>query len=270
MWDRKLLKKNARDAFLRNYWSCVAVCVIILLLSGTLFSYRYNDTGSEQYTTEAYVEYDAEVLMQELDQTLATINAFLVEYWFVILVASFVALVIAYGIVIVFHNVLEVGLNRYFLENREHKTSIGQLFYSFKGGRYSSTVWVMFLKVLYTLGWSLLFIVPGIIKAYSYMMVPYILAENTNLDSKRIFQLSREMMRGHKWEAFKLEWSFFGWILLASCTPMGLLNIFYVNPYVYATYTEFYCAVKADARRNGILQPDELPARLIVEEETNA
>ena len=268
MWNRQLLKQNAKTAFMRNYWGCVLVSMLIMILSGSLLSYG-NTGSSKQYTSEVYVDYDAETIMKELDQLMIELETFLIRYWNVILMAVLITFVVLLGVVIVFYNVLSVGLSRYFLENREHKTSAWQLFYNFKGGRYSSSVWVMFLRTIYILGWTLLFVIPGIIKSYSYMMVPYILAENASMDSKRVLQLSKEMMYGHKLEAFKLELSFFGWMLLSSFTG-GILNIFYVNPYMHATYAEFYCAIKADARRKGILQQDELPTRLVEQEATHA
>ena len=57
---------------------------------------------------------------------------------------------------------------------------------------------IMFLKSLYTFLWTLLLIVPGIIKSYEYRMVPYILSENPAIDSKRAFELSKRMMDGQK------------------------------------------------------------------------
>ncbi len=268
MWNRSLLKKNAKIAFMRNYWGCVLVCAIVLLLSGSLFRTPSN-TGNQQYETEMNVEYSPEYIEEQMRGYTKVIKAFLYEYMEIIIISLIVGLVIGLGVAIVFYNILHVGINRYFLENREHKTSVWQLFYSFKGGRYGSTVWVMFLKTIYTIGWTIVFIVPGIIKSYSYMLIPYILAENPSLDSKRVFKLSQEMMYGHRWEAFKLELSFIGWMLLSAFTG-GFLNIFYVNPYAYATYAEFYCALKADARRKGILQQYELPDRLVGEEKANA
>ena len=187
------------------------------------------------------------------------------QYWMIIVLALLVASIMAIGVSIVFYNVLQIGLNRYFLENREHKTSIGQLFYGFTNGKYGSNVWVMFLRTFYIWAWSLLFYIPGIIKSYSYMLVPYILAENPQLDSKRVIELSRRMMYGHKWEAFVLQWSFIGWTVASMFVPMGLLSILYVNPYMQATYAEFYSAVKAKARMNGIIQADELPTMLVPE-----
>lgn len=257
MWTRALLKQNAKEAFKRNYWMCVAVSFVTLVLMGG-FSVGGSSTVDVNNASDTTLDYSMESLVEFLEQVPP-------YFWTILWVAMAVGLIIGLCVSILFTNVVQVGCNRYFLENREHKTGFGQLFYSFQGGRYGTTVWVMFLKTLYIFGWSLLFFIPGIVKAYSYMLVPYIVAENPSLDHKRVFQLSREMMYGHKWDAFVLELSFMGWFLLASFTG-GILNIFYVNPYVYATYAEFYSAMKAEAKMKGILQPGELSDTIVPEE----
>ena len=89
-------------------------------------------------------------------------------------------------------------------------------------------------------------------------MVSYIVAENSELDKSRVFEMSKAMMKGHKWEAFVLELSFIGWVILGGLTA-GILNIFYVNPYMLATKAEFYTAIKAEALQKGIVSYDELP-----------
>lgn len=258
MWTRKLLKDNAKVAFRRNYWACVAVSVITALLCGGVSagggSYRVNMDTEELYNDEMMLE-----LIRQIPSYV----------WYAMIIGAVIGLLVGLAVTILVSNVATVGCGRYFLENREHKTSIGQVFYSFQGGRYASTVWVMFLKSLYIFGWSLLFFIPGIVKAYSYMLVPYILAENTYLDRKRVFQLSRQMMRGHKMEAFVLKLSFFGWYFLSLFTS-GILSIFYVNPYVHATMAEFYSAIKAEAKMKGILQEGELPGVSTPEEQNNA
>ena len=254
MWTRKLLKDNAKVAFKRNYWACVAASVITALLCGGI------SLGGSNYSvsTETETMYSFETLMQMISQ--------IPDYvWAAMIVGAFIGTTMAFAMSILVSNVAIVGCNRYFLENREHKTSVGQVFFAFHSGRYGHTVWIMFLQSLYIFFWTLLFIVPGIIKSFSYMMVPYILAENPSMDRKRVFKLSRQMMRGHKMEAFELGLSFFGWILLSLFTG-GLLSIFYVNPYIYATRAEFYSALKADARRRGVLQEDELPGFSVPEE----
>ena len=75
----------------------------------------------------------------------------------------------------------------------------------------------MFLRDLFTALWSLLLVVPGIVKHYEYLMVPYIIAENPAMDYKEAFQISKQMMDGEKMEAFIMDLSFLGWYLLTSC-----------------------------------------------------
>lgn len=249
MWTRQLLKENAKVAFKRNYWLCVAVSAIAMFLMGGGFGVSVSDNDITVQTEEIMTGELS--LSQLIEQTPPGIIA-------LFCMAVMVGLVLGICILILVSNVAQVGCNRYFIENREHKTSIGQVFYGFQGGRYTSTVLIMFLKGLYILLWSLLLWIPGIIKTYSYMMVPYIIAENSNLDRRRVFKMSCKMMRGHKWEAFVLGWSFFGWYILGALTG-GIASILYVNPYVHATYAEFYSALKAEALQKGIVTAEELP-----------
>ncbi len=259
MWTRNLLKENAKTAFKRNYWLCVAVSAIALFLMGG----GIGVTGGSPQTNFNINEQGSSEAMETLESLIAQIPEGILM---VLAMAILVGVIFGICFSILVSNVVQVGVNRFFLENREHKTGVGQVFYGFQGGRYAGTVWVMFLKGLYIFGWSLLFWIPGIIKTYSYLMVPYIVAENAGLDKSRIFELSRKMMRGHKWEAFVLGLSFLGWNLLGALTG-GILNIFYVSPYQYATYAEFYSALKAEALEKGILMEGELPGFAIPEVE---
>jgi uncharacterized membrane protein len=109
---------------------------------------------------------------------------------------------------------------------------------------WGNVVLVMFLKNLFLMLWTLLFIIPGIVKIYSYRMVPYILKEHPELSGTKAITLSRQMMNGHKWNAFVLDLSFIGWIILSALT-LGILHIFYVGPYIQATDAELYEALKA-------------------------
>ena len=117
---------------------------------------------------------------------------------------------------------------------------------AFSGCRSVVAAWaLMFLTALYTLLWSLLFYIPGIIKAYSYSMAPYILAENPELTARQALNLSKEITYGHKMELFVLDLSFIGWCLLGAIT-FGLAFI-YVAPYMNATKANFYNAIKNGA-----------------------
>ena len=89
------------------------------------------------------------------------------------------------------------------------------------------------------------------VKRYSYILVPYIVAENPNIKTLDAINLSRRMMDGHKWECFKLELSYLGWMILGTCT-LGISEILYSNPYKIATMTEYFVNVRKIAKQNKI------------------
>ncbi len=96
----------------------------------------------------------------------------------------------------------------------------------------------IFLTGLFTALWTLLFIIPGIIKSYSYAMAPYIIAENPSVGALEAISRSGRMMRGHKMELFVLQLSFIGWILLTIIT-FGIAAI-YAVPYMQTAQVNFY------------------------------
>ena len=101
---------------------------------------------------------------------------------------------------------------------------------------------VYFFTGIFIVLWSLLLIVPGIIKAYSYSMAIYILAENKGMPALEAISRSKEMMEGHKMDLFVLGLSFIGWNVLGIIT-FGLAYIWAV-PYMMATTTNFYNEIK--------------------------
>ena len=149
--------------------------------------------------------------------------------------------VVAAALRILVFNPIEVGCRGFFNSNTKAPAALDEMKVGFHP--YGRTVGTMFLRDLFVCLWSMLFVIPGIIKAYSYRMVPYILAENPEIKGKEAIDLSRRMMDGQKWNAFVLDLSFIGWDLL-SCLTLGLLGLFYVNPYKYCTGAELYQALK--------------------------
>lgn len=150
-------------------------------------------------------------------------------------------------------NLLKMGGYRFFILNQTAQPGIGTLLDGFRSGHYVNIVLTMFLRDLFTALWSLLLVVPGIVKHYEYLMVPYIIAENPEMDYKEAFQISKQMMDGEKMEAFIMDLSFLGWYLLSAVT-CGLLAIFYVNPYVKASFAEMYTFNKQKAYQEGYIR----------------
>ena len=101
---------------------------------------------------------------------------------------------------------------------------------------------VLFLQGFFCMLWSLLFIVPGIVKWYSYSQAMYILAENKGMPALEAIRRSKEMMEGRKMDLFVLELSFIGWALLTAFT-FGFAGIWTI-PYMQTTYANFYNSIK--------------------------
>ena len=139
-------------------------------------------------------------------------------------------------------NPIEIGCRSFFLRNSESPADLGEIKTGFSP--YGRNVVALLLRGIYLFLWSLLCIIPGLIKAYSYRMVPYILADDPTISGKDAITLSRQMMDGNKWKAFVLDLSFLGWHLLSAVT-FGLVGIFYVFPYMSATDAELYRELKA-------------------------
>ncbi len=113
------------------------------------------------------------------------------------------------------------------------------------------------LVMLYTWLWSLLFVIPGIIKSYSYSAAGYILAKYPNVTADNAIKLSMRIMDGHKMDLFVMQLSFIGWQLLGILT-FGLLNIFWVTPYQVIAEAGCFDEFLTDALENGRVDASEL------------
>lgn len=136
-------------------------------------------------------------------------------------------------------NPYEVGIVRFFMRDIYGNTGLSNVLYSFNTIHYFSILKTMFLRELKIFLWSLLLIIPGIIKGYEYYFVPYILSENPDISSDTAFRFSREMTEGYKWELFIFDLSFFFWDLLSIIT-LGVANVLWVIPYKQATKAQLY------------------------------
>lgn len=135
-----------------------------------------------------------------------------------------------------------------FLANYRHEDDdpfdIGHLFDGYHGGQFLRIFTTFLLMYVYVMLWSLLFIIPGIIKGLSYAMTPFILRDRPDLKNNAAIELSMDMMQGHKADLFWLCLSFIGWIIL-SCLTLGI-GFFWLQPYMSASMAAFYESLKAD------------------------
>ena len=245
MWTRSELKERAKVAFKRNYWKCVLVALILALLvgGGAGSSIRRNDSSQDLTAEQRQMVEDLSDLgdsglvgavLDVVEKVSITQNKYVT-----ISLGGLGLVGLVLGLLV--FNPLIVGCYRFFLKNSRGGAELNELGAGFKDN-WGNVILVMFLKNLFIALWTLLFIVPGIIKMYSYRLVPYILKEHPELTGTQAITLSRKMMNGHKADAFVLDLSFLGWILLSALT-CGILHIFYVGPYIQATDAELYKAV---------------------------
>lgn len=270
--NRKLLKDNAKIALKRNFWLVMLVVLVANILGvgdagvGSASSgysggssYQQNDDSEDEYDFEdwgrveegfqtmSYAGNSGQMMrMGRLDAATAglAISIIAVIFFGVLILAFVVAAFLTYPV--------QVGYRRFFMLNRLNKGRFADLFSSFCS-KYMNIVKGMFTTNMIIFGWTLLFIIPGIIKAYQYFFVPFILSENPDISGKRAREISTEMTDGHKWHIFVLGLSFIGWNLLAAllsipamiatCCFMGIgATLVYVplGGYMAATYAELY------------------------------
>lgn len=249
MWTRKELKERAKEALKRNYWKIVLVSLIGMLIGGGLGSSGISGGGSDirdmasDNVEEHFTEHEnddvdwegAEAVQDDIQMDIRPQDIVAVAFT-VIVVLIVAAIGIALDVLLL--NPVQVGINRFMVKSLDDTARIAEVGYTFDHN-YKNGVKVMFFKDLYVVLWSLLFIVPGIYKAYQYRMVPYILGENPDMTYQEVLQRSKDMMDGQKWDAFVLDLSFILWHMLGGIT-CGLAEIFYVAPYVNLTDAALY------------------------------
>ena len=156
-----------------------------------------------------------------------------------------IAAILLTAVYFVLGSVIEAGYARFNLnlvDRTEAKIeSLFTYFYNWK-----TTAATRFLKILYCLLWSLLFIIPGIIASYSYAMTGYILAEHPELTASEAIARSKEMMSGNRFRLFCLHLSFIGWAILCVFT-FGIGNLWLI-PYRQAAAAAFYREVSGTER----------------------
>ena len=287
-WDRPTIKERAKEGFKRNYWWCVLAALILSLLigGGSNSSDKKKDkdqnSGWGSYTNQGFGDNIANqvffdnngnvffnnssdssgsftdkvtdkaaglvggkaysVAKAALGFTAGMVIVFIV----VILIIVFVISLILKALVF---NPLEMGGRKFFLKNQiEEEKGIGCYLDGFRGGTYGNVVVTMLVRDVKIFLWTLLLIIPGIIKSYEYRMVPYILAEHPELSYSEVLRMSSEMMDGQKMNAFVLDLSFIGWFILSGITA-GIVGIFWTNPYYYSADAELYLTLSTGGFR---------------------
>lgn len=265
MWTRAELKGRAKEILRRFYLPAVVVCLIAGIFAGQYGSARSSSSSSVGSNTSIQSSYGTLLNGETLDenqivqQGISMVSTFFGSVTgLIFLTMGFLISILGLLIKIFVGSPLEVGEQHFFLKAQVQEVKISDILYAFQCGNYGNIVITTFLMNVKTFLWSLLLVIPGIIKRYEYYMVPYILAENPYLDQARVFDLSRQMMDGEKMNAFVLELSFLPWQILGSITA-GLSNVLWTQPYMAGTKAELYAVLRLRALEQGYAGRTELP-----------
>lgn len=263
MWTRKELKNKAKQSLKGNYWRVVLISLIMFFLTGGSVVTIQDKKDLELFNTtegETSVISDSELASMGItDLDTKEISTLIISVLVATTILYVIILVVTFAYKGLIYNPFDVGARRFFFKNLNEKANIKEIIYAFEN-QYTNVAKILFVRDLKVALWSMLFVVPGIIKSYEYYMLPYLLAENPNLTKKEAFALSKQMMKGNKWNTVVLELSFIGWNILSAMT-FGLVGIFYLEPYRNLTVAALYEEISA---ANGYPASPEVP--VIVEE----
>ncbi len=279
--NRSELKARGKAAFKANYWKSVLVAILLAIAVGG-FSVGSSSTSvdveelfptepaqsqsisvnPEDYDPFAGEDFDETDIDQDFsflldnDETVSSEPASnrLKESIDVGSLAGMGAL--ATILTLFLFGPLEVSGRNFFKKNLTEKAELDELNRGFVPKYWNNMLTMAVTNLFVALGY-ICFIIPGVIVSYGLQMVPYILADNPGIGIMEAIKASWNMMKGHKWELFVLDLSFLGWILLDIIT-LGILGIFYVNPYIYSTHAAFYEALKGQTA--DFPEVPELPA----------
>ncbi|HEY5584023.1 MAG TPA: DUF975 family protein, partial [Ruminiclostridium sp.] len=231
-----------------NYWKAFLISLVIVIAGG------YSRSGGSSVIRGGRGGYNSGSNDWIVPNTVS--DRFLLLSILVIAIIVIAVFIFAISFRIFLGYSLEVGGRRYFIKSAQHDDNRSCFSFAFLGENYKGIVLTMLLKGVQNFLWYLLLIIPGIVKSYSYRMVPYILADNPNIGYKRAIALSENMTDGHKFDIFVLDLSFIGWYLL------GLLALvvgtLFLMPYENATNAELYLSLRESAISIGFTSQEEL------------
>lgn len=248
MWSRADLKQRAKDVLRKDYWKAFLISLVLSFAigegigssGGFSYNFRFN-RNDKPFRFSQFKDFNWEIALSLL---------------IVIMIIAFIVILVASAMRIFLGYPLEIGARRYFIRTAEGLEAKDYFNFTFRSSNYMKIVLTMLLKNVQLFLWTLLLIIPGIIKSYSYRIVPYILAENPEIGAKRAIQLSRQMTKGNKLDMFILDLSFIGWSLLG--VMVCCIGIIFVRPYINMTMAELYLDLRKQAFETGICEPEEL------------
>lgn len=227
--EPKMLRHRARVNLAGNWGIAIAVAAIAAILGGLLSGTSFLPTVQQEISHVFPILQEWE---DPLRQGIHTGNVKISFQYGAFGLAAFLL-----------GGTLQLGYSTFLLKQHDRKEAAFQdLFSQFH--RFGTGFAQYFLRNLYVALWSLLLIIPGIVKSYSYAMTPFLLAEHPELTASQAIDLSQQLMDGHKMDLFLLDLTFLGWDLLASL-PANLGHLA-LNPYKNAARAAFYRQLQSE------------------------
>ena len=229
MWSIKDIKKKGKSALMGNYWRSVVVAALMFLL--TLVASALSRFRSESILQNVGFEPLHKMAPNEI---MIIAGIVVVGYMSIIVFAVLVKIICS--------NALEAGGCLFFRNNVEKGSA--ELALVREGfSDYAHVFVTLLLRDVFTALWFCLGFFPGLVKIYSYKMVPYIVKEYPDLSEIEVITLSRRMMDGNKWRVFLLDLTFLGWVFVGTVT-FGIVSVLWTLPYYENTMAALYLELK--------------------------
>lgn len=240
-------RKRAREALKGNWFIAVIAGFLASLLgglTGTGSSYSSSSSSSEGGSSSGGTT-EFEAALEELFGDPEFVTMFLTIFSIIMVVAvvfSFIYMIIG--------GAVGIGYSKFNLDLMDgNEARVGTLFDYFS--EWKKGFMARLLQSLYIFLWSLLFIIPGIMASYSYVMVHYVMAEHPEMTAREALRQSKEIMYGHRWRFFCMILSFIGWEILGILT-LGI-GFLWITPYQQAAIAAFYRDITGTDNKDQII-----------------
>lgn len=252
MWSRRELKERAKNVLRGNYLKLLLVCIIVGILTGQSISNGTSNNNSyHEYGNGDYDKFEEDFKNAFTSNPIMKLFAFIFGSFFVIFII--VSLIFRFFI----SNQIYVGGIKYITEMNKYNEPepVSSLLWTLKTGNFTKVFCTMFFRDLRIFLWSMLFIIPGVIKLYEYYFISFILADNPSIDRRRAFEISKIMTDGQKMDIFILTLSFLPFTLITLFFPITTV---FLMPYTLSTDAQLYLTVKQEVINSGMVYADEL------------
>jgi len=233
--NRSLLKRQAKDIILNSNMrvflaggTYLLLSILFSVLSAKLLGVGMTETDIAQYS-KYVMEGDIDSAVAYFTRIAPPASAYLID-----LALNVVNRIVSVGFILFLMNTV-----------RNMNASFGNLLDGF--GFAGRIILLSILEAVFVALWSMLFIVPGIMAAYSYRMSVYIMLDHPEMSARQCLKESKRMMKGHKWELFVLDLSFIGWALLSMIPGLSYVIQIWTLPYINTTLVLYYESLKVKA-----------------------